>query len=62
MLSQLMRAGCAMMALICGFTLPAFAARTPATDTSYEQDYSYAAHGALFLNTRTKSFSSKGLA
>jgi predicted transglutaminase-like cysteine proteinase len=37
-----------MMALICGFTLPAFAARTPATDTSYEQDYSYAAHGALF--------------
>jgi len=48
MWGRLLLAGCAVGALVCSFANPSFAARTPATDTSYEENYSYAAHGALF--------------
>lgn len=41
-------AGCALAALTCLAAAPSFASRTPATDTSYEQNYSYATHAALF--------------
>lgn len=41
-------AGCALVALTCLGVAPSYASRTPATDTSYEQNYSYATHAALF--------------
>lgn len=40
-------AGCALAAAGIG-AVPSFAARTPATDSSYEEDYSYAQHASLF--------------
>lgn len=38
----------AAVACACMTAAPSFADRTPATDTSYESNYSYDAHGALF--------------
>jgi len=36
------------LAAACIGAVPSFAARTPATDSSYEEDYSYALHASLF--------------
>jgi predicted transglutaminase-like cysteine proteinase len=40
-------AGCVLTAACTG-AAPSFAARTPATDSSYEEEYSYAQHASLF--------------
>jgi predicted transglutaminase-like cysteine proteinase len=48
MWGRLLLAGCALAALAGVVAVPSFAARTPATDSSYEENYSYAAHAALF--------------
>jgi predicted transglutaminase-like cysteine proteinase len=48
MWGRLLIAGCALAAWTGGIAVPSFAARTPATDSSYEEDYSYAAHESLF--------------
>jgi predicted transglutaminase-like cysteine proteinase len=48
MWGRLLLAGCALAAWAGGVAVPSFAARTPATDSSYEENYSYAAHAALF--------------
>ena len=47
-------AGCALFAASMG-TLPSFAARTPATDSSYEENYSDAAHESLFGSSEVYS-------
>jgi predicted transglutaminase-like cysteine proteinase len=47
-------AGCAFAAACLG-AVPSFAARTPATDSSYEQDYSYARHASLFGSSEVYS-------
>jgi predicted transglutaminase-like cysteine proteinase len=47
MLRKLIVAGYALGALACG-AVPSFAARTPATDSSYEENYSYAKRTPLF--------------
>jgi predicted transglutaminase-like cysteine proteinase len=46
MFRKLLFAGCALAALTCA--TPSFAARTPATDSSYEENYGYAKHASLF--------------
>ena len=40
--------GCTVAAWTAAASMPAFAARTSATDSSYEDNYSYATHRALF--------------
>ena len=60
MLGRLL-ASAAIAASACMMAAPSFASRTPATDTSYEENYSYAAHGALFgsreiYSSRTANF------
>ena len=41
-------AGSALAVFAAGGAVPSFAALTPATDSSYEDDYSYAAHMPFF--------------
>ena len=48
MWGRLLLAGCALAVLAGGVAVPSFAALTPATDSSYEENYSYAAHAPLF--------------
>lgn len=48
MSGRLMLAGAAFAAFAGIAAAPSFASRTPPTDTSYEANYSYDAHGALF--------------
>src|SRR5690242_8697901 len=47
MFGKFIVAGCAFAAACLG-AIPSFAARTPATDSTYEQNYSYAKHAPLF--------------
>jgi predicted transglutaminase-like cysteine proteinase len=49
-------AGCALAAACMG-AVPSFAARTPATDSSYEENYSYATHAPLFGSSEVYSTS-----
>ena len=48
MWGRLLIAGSALALLAAGVSVPSFAALTPATDSSYEENYSYAAHEPLF--------------
>jgi predicted transglutaminase-like cysteine proteinase len=48
MWGRLLLAGGALAVLAGGVAVPSFAALTPATDSSYEENYSYAAHAPLF--------------
>lgn len=48
MWGRLLLAGGALAVLAGGIAVPSFAALTPATDSSYEENYSYAAHAPLF--------------
>ena len=58
MLGRTIFAGCAFAAA-CMAAVPSFAARTPPTDSSYEQDYSYAKHAALFGSSEVYSPSTR---
>jgi predicted transglutaminase-like cysteine proteinase len=48
MWGRLLIAGCAIAVWTAGIAVPSFAARTPATDSSYEEDYSYTKYAPLF--------------
>jgi len=48
MWGRLLFAGSALAVLAAGLAVPSFAALTPATDSSYEENYSYAAQEPLF--------------
>jgi len=48
MWGRLLLAAGALAVLAGGVAVPSFAALTPATDSSYEENYSYAAHAPLF--------------
>jgi predicted transglutaminase-like cysteine proteinase len=54
MLVRSIFAGCAVAAA-CFAAAPSFAARTPATDSSYEEGYSYAKHASLFGSSEVYS-------
>ncbi|HWE73421.1 MAG TPA: transglutaminase-like cysteine peptidase [Stellaceae bacterium] len=55
MFGKFLFAGCALAALTCA--APSFAARTPATDSSYEENYSYAKYAPLFGSNEVYSSS-----